>query len=279
MADDVLPDIPDYTPLNRYILREFESTIQVPVRDDGINDAIRSQLNGGLQDLFEYVECYFENDLEEVDTELIETYLKMATETLRAQFELKLFSNAVAEARAQLKADINDNPELRLETLEYFASIDKQGVFTTVKNTYTQAIQGKDQEFERFLKSNPHYEMYRNAAQIIMDPSMVIVQDNDDDIGISGGKISLTDAVSMKQFEDPRRLVKCGHTFDKDIVDRIFGKRGSDCPVAGCEYEMTRDDFVPDILMKLRVKVANEKDKQMKRQRLVLNRSRELTPV
>lgn len=280
-TDAVIPDaIPSYTPLNRYILREFESTTQVPLRDDGIKDAVRSQLNGGLQDLFAYVECFYENDLKKVDTELTDTYLEMAIQALKAQFDLDMMSNAIAKAREQLKSDINENPELMLETLEYFESVDKQGVFKTVKQRYLEAMATKDTDFVEYLESNPYYEMYRNAAQIIMDPYLVIAnEDNDDDVGISGGKISLTDPISMTKLEDPQRLRKCGHTFNLDYIKKNVGSRGIDCPIPGCLYQLTKDDFVPDISMRLRIKVANEKEKQGKRKPVDSVRTRELTPA
>ncbi|QLG71341.1 hypothetical protein HG535_0B03810 [Zygotorulaspora mrakii] len=93
------------------------------------------------------------------------------------------------------------------------------------------------------------------------DPTCIIPDQNsaaaEDDLQIEGGKIELICPITYKTFENPMISTKCSHVFDKEGLIIYFNDQDTrDCPQGGCSQKLKLTDFVPDLTMKLRCKIA-----------------------
>lgn len=118
-------------------------------------------------------------------------------------------------------------------------------------------------DFERILKADSWYQYIRNAFFVLQHPEDPLPDDQaDEELAMEGGKISLKDPLSLNYFVEPVMSVSCKHVYEKEHILRLM-ERQSDvqCPITGCDAKMTKKDLVPDLLMQLRIKAHEAKEK------------------
>lgn len=102
-------------------------------------------------------------------------------------------------------------------------------------------------------------DIYNIISLLWNDPQCVLpsLNDDDNDLIIEGGKIELVCPITVKQYVNPMISKKCSHTFDEEGLKGYFTveDRPKECPQDGCSQILSNSDFIPDPIMKLRIKL------------------------
>ncbi|GEQ72494.1 hypothetical protein JCM33374_g6181 [Metschnikowia sp. JCM 33374] len=88
-------------------------------------------------------------------------------------------------------------------------------------------------------KADPTYQYLSNVGFVLENPEDPLPDDTtDDELAVSGGKISLKDPLSLDFFTEPVMSKTCKHVFeDKYIRQQLQGHAYIHCPITGCEAE------------------------------------------
>lgn len=96
------------------------------------------------------------------------------------------------------------------------------------------------------------YKQFERQLFVTINPTEPLPNiDEDEDVAISGGTVSLNCPISGETMKDPVKSSVCGHTYDKESMVHYL-RNSNECPV--CGVRVRRTDLVPDLLMQLRLK-------------------------
>lgn len=90
-------------------------------------------------------------------------------------------------------------------------------------------------------------------------PSNLMLDDEEDDLEVEGGKVDLTCPISRTIFENPVKNKNCIHTYDLDAL-HVYLRRAKICPE--CRASLSSTSYTPDIIMQARVD-AYKRDQQL----------------
>ncbi|KAI5845375.1 zinc-finger of the MIZ type in Nse subunit-domain-containing protein [Tricharina praecox] len=92
--------------------------------------------------------------------------------------------------------------------------------------------------------------------------------EDEDDLQIARQTESYKCPLTQREFTDPVRAPKCGHTFEKDAIIQLLGNHANmTCPANGCSQNFARRDLEPNkfIMMKLARHRATEERRKRER--------------
>lgn len=193
----------------------------------------------------------------------IDVYTRLA----RARYRLHALQSTLKTAHRTFLENRRDEQNLSLSNLYVYKDV--------VKENFADSIIAK-------LDSETHSEesvsamlagdaalLYISNAKFVLDHPEDPLPDDlaDDDVAISGGKISLKDPLSLNYFVDPVLSRKCQHVYEKEHIFQLLeAQLPLDCPVTGCAARLLRADLREDKLMALRVKVHLARTKKRDQQ-------------
>ena len=159
---------------------------------------------------------------------------------------------------------------MTLDRLCIYQDLDASSNFPEIiKNEYNALPNIEDSpEFKEMLKKNIYYKYLKDVAFVILHPEEAIPDENeDDDLKVSGGKISLKDSISLNYFSEPVSSIECKHTYEKlGIMDQIGTNGIIDCPLIGCHAKVKKASLEKDLLMVIRIGAFTRTNKHENRQ-------------
>lgn len=85
-------------------------------------------------------------------------------------------------------------------------------------------------------------------------------EDSDDDIAVARERISTKCPLTLREFEDVVTSTKCKHSFERSAILALMkeggrgAKREVQCPVPGCDKQLTKQDLHTDAVLARRIK-------------------------
>ncbi|KAI5949482.1 hypothetical protein KGF57_004692 [Candida theae] len=259
-SDAFLPQnlsLPSYVPLNRNFHRDFDKIFRTNASTDMTTPAINQHRLTAKN----YINYILENESLEFDEKTLNNFALGYKQILESRCNLKKFESIGADRR--ITDYLNTSQPLTLDTLDMYHSMNKpsyEELLSEVHNLSSTA------EVQAHLKSDEFYQLLRSIAYVIKHPEESVPDefaDNDDDVGISGGVVSLKDPLTLNSFVDPV-VAPCGHTFESSSILQQLEQHssgGMECPIGGCDATLQRGNLKPDTLMRIRIRSANKQQK------------------
>lgn len=243
--------LPNYVPLRREFMREFEQQF-IP---DSTNVIYGQQFKQVTSMADHYINYILANSNLEFSESILQKYITSLDNLNKVERETKKLKQ-VHDLPSVREVTGLQLRELNLNSLEEFQKMNNPsfpGVIT--------------QEFNNLPLDPPvstnqrYYKFLKDAIFVINHPEEAIPDENEDDeLNISGGTISLKDAITLNYYDNPVCSLICGHTYeDVSIKSHLRTKRT--CPIAGCNTPISLEDLKPDKLMLMRIRAATKKDR------------------
>ncbi|ABN65132.2 predicted protein [Scheffersomyces stipitis CBS 6054] len=253
--------LPPNVPFQRVLTRDFEfaSSFENKVDSD------LQELGKSILDITsEYVNYILQNDHLKLDEEFIQRNLDSFEQVLRNRFALMEFKDSLQHSKDSIRNNNMNVSELTIEALqEYQSSTEDLKNFDDVVISHYEErkLSQTSSEFKKFLKSDKNYAYIRSISFIIKNPEDPIpeLEEDDDDVNISGGKISLKDPLSLNYFVDPVKSSVCNHTYERAFILTHLSSGHSECPINGCRNAVTRKNLIKDDMMCLRIQVFSKR--------------------
>lgn len=255
--------LPAYLPMQRSILGDFDKQARFPQN-------CAEDLRDLMKRVVKVSNAHVDYMLEQHSTDVNE-YLTANMEVIKSLDttleELEQYVEAVKSGCGKVHTRADADPELSLELLDQFRSEKSPPFGDLISKAYASRKNGKKQP-------RPPAEMYQYLGKlrfVILNPEDPLPDEftgapaaDDDEINVSGGKISLKDPISLDYFKSPVVSKKCNHTFEEEFIKAHLRSGKPECPVAGCGADIELRDLSPDYIMRYRVKayVAAERTRK-----------------
>ena len=242
--------LPDYIPLRREYVREFEQQF-IP---DSTNVIYGQQLKQVQSMADHYINYILANNHLEISESTLQKYIASLENLIKVEQDTTKLRE-VHDLPNVKEITGFQRKELTLETLEEFRNINNPSLPDVIANEFNNRslqITGSNQKYHKFLK---------DALWVINHPEEAIPDDNeDDDLNISGGKVSLKDAITLNYYVNPVCSQQCGHTYE-DVSIKTHLRTARTCPIAGCNAPVSLDILKPDRLMLMRIRAATRMER------------------
>lgn len=253
---DVTPDISGYVPLHRDILENFQRTAVSKNVEKSLEEEI-SYIRKATDDHIKAILSNEESGLSDMDHYFFENNLKALESLMRAQNDLQIWRNSVDETKKLIVQTSFEEPDYTIENFkDYSEKLGNPEFGDNIMSNYVVYAQLHQNEgtFSNKLKMDETYHYLKNVAFILAHPEDPLPDDvADDELAISGGKVSLRDPLSLEYYREPYVSLRCSHIFEKDTIYSHLSNSNL-CPVSGCDARISRRDLKPDTIMSLRVK-------------------------
>ncbi|KAI5961141.1 hypothetical protein CANMA_003915 [Candida margitis] len=257
-ADHYLPknlSLPSYVPLNRSFQRDFEKIFRA-----NVNDVTTPAINQHRLTTKNYINYILENDSLDFDETTLKNFALGYKRILESRCNLKKFESIGSDPR--ITEYLNTTQPLTLETLDSYHSRDKPSYEEIISQS--QSITSTA-EVENHFKTDEFYQLLKSITFVIKHPEEPVPDEaaDDEDLGISGGTISLKDPITLNVFVDPV-IATCGHTFESSSIRQEIQQHhqgGIKCPISGCDNHLLVSSLKEDMLMKIRVRSASRHNK------------------
>ncbi|KAK6465774.1 zinc-finger of the MIZ type in Nse subunit-domain-containing protein [Scheffersomyces coipomensis] len=240
----------NYVPLDSNLLRDLDTT-------GGIHSSILSSIEDLIKqivkDTQKYITSFTNGDISKLDESYILTQAENLKNAIVTQFELQNYDRSIKISKTKIKDNMRRDAQLDEEQLEELADDNISDMIEKDYYSFNSTQQGL---LSTVIKSNADYQLLKNVVFIVNNPEDPIPDEEDDEeLNVAGGKVSLKDPISLQYFQDPVCSKRCKHTFEKSSIQSHFSKGGSNCPIDGCSQTITRADLYPDQLMRIRVSI------------------------
>lgn len=238
---------------------------------DEITDATANKKGNNLTELFaKCKEKLFKNDL-----------LKESKSMYKSLLDYDEQCAVITKSFRDMKSEINErvgtiDVPLELSNLDQFKNI---GNILTVTEILEKATNNNEKEISNNGNSRAQLKELISSIYVSINPESQIPTfnddkdevdgDDDDDIEIEGGIVSLKCPISQQIIETPVKSSICGHTYDKKSIMELLSRESLDtnikrCPE--CHAELTVTDLVKDNIMSIRL-AAYRRDQQLLKNR------------
>lgn len=245
-------NLPQYLPLDKSLITKFEKTTRFP---NALAPKIDELLNQILTSTTEYI-LYMLETSDNDCSEVINCNLASVETLIRNDYDLRFYKSSLDASKVAINDGITRDPQFNLENLDDFHSETRENFASLIAVDYTQnkTISGED-SIRMALLQNESYRQMKSMAFVIKNPEDPIPDEDEEDeeLNVSGGKISLKDPLSLHHFRHPVYSKVCKHTFEKDSISGYLNSQNTDCPITGCSSSLSKDDLKTDVLMQLRV--------------------------
>lgn len=263
--EEPVPEVPDFTLAPSY----FPIHLTLRVNTDFTHTQFQREIDDKIQSLKKVTDAFLDDVAgtsplpmptlcEEFLLKQAEAYARL----VQSKFRLQTLQNSLRQAHVSLTDSRRLEDDLSLDNYNNYCTLQKQN--------FADAILGEVEpkvydalNFSAILKADSWYQYVRNAYFVLQHPEDPLPEDqDDDDVAVEGGKISLKDPLSLNYFVEPMMSVRCKHVYEKEHIMPLIKKdRAIQCPITGCNEEVTRADLLLDSLMLLRVKVHQAREK------------------
>lgn len=240
-------ELPLYLPIQQSIHSDFERMTRFPQN-------VANQVQETIQRLTKLSDAHVNYMLEQLRTdvaEYLDQIIAAITELTVAEADLNQYTIVLNQSRDIIRAKMAHDPELSLAEIPELCKI--------------QELNFGDYMSEQYIKlcashATPKSDLcrYLEAVKfVIQNPQDPIPEDTvgEDDINVSGGKISLKDPISLDYYKNPVICSLCNHSFEKEFILAHINSGNNDCPVAGCNSQVKKEELLPDKIMQFRVKL------------------------
>lgn len=248
---EVLPSnlsLPPCIPLKRELLREYEDQF----RDTTTDSLFQDQIMQTKQMAEYYIDYVLDNDHLNFSEQILQQYVDAFENFIKLEGEL----NKLKQVRniSAIESYSSNLSSLTLNNLDNQHTINQLYFPEAIKQEYanlgvptipdsTVAKQGY-----QFLKQVLF--LFKNPEDAIPDET------EDDELNVSGGKISLKDPLTLNYFVKPVKSKRCNHVYEElSILHHLNTKKV--CPISGCNATLTRPDLILDKLMLIRIRSVN----------------------
>lgn len=245
-------DIPEYLPLNPTLVSKFDKAakFQIP---------LHNTIKLSKQDLLKEVEEYIEHAISSKNFERVEltlnNYLESLQEVIEASIMLDAYKDSIDSCKDDIKQMSVDVPKISKDTLEEYRYLEGINFGDLIINSYNDNKDDLPVMTNSQINTDLDYQFIKNVHFIIKNPQDALPDDaEDDELRVSGGKVSLKDPITLNYFETPVISSICRHTFEKSTIEDYL-KENDKCPINGCRARLRKDQLQLDKLMGLRVKV------------------------
>lgn len=258
-VDKFLPNnlsLPAYVPLSPNLRRDFERVFRVTA-----NDLTTPAINQHRSTTKSYIHYILENGTLDFDEQTLNNFAIGYKQLLESRCNLKKFESVASDDR--ITNYLNKSQPLTLETLDSYHSMEKPSYEELMSQP--QAITSTT-EVENHLESDEFYQLLRSILFVLKHPEEPVpdvTADDEEDVGISGGTISLKDPLTLNTFTSPV-MGSCGHTFESLSIRQQIQQHPNgviECPISGCDNQLLMNNLKQDILMKVRVRIASKQHK------------------
>lgn len=242
-------ELPPYLPMQRSIVPEFERLSRFPLNPS-------PQIDESVKHIVRNCESHLEYLLTQKRTD-IENYVSQTIDALctfiGVQHDLMLFTDQFKASRAAVRDRVTQDPELDLENLSELRALTHSnfGDFIVTNHQASKQSASPDPKQHKLVK------YLKSLSFIVKNPLEPLPDDGDgedDEINVSGGKVSLKDPISLDVFLNPVISTACKHTFEKDHILQYMRSGNTQCPITGCNAQVNNSVLEPDNIMKWRVK-------------------------
>ncbi|KAM9308459.1 E3 SUMO-protein ligase NSE2 [Gastrophryne carolinensis] len=188
------------------------------------------------------------------DTVDVDSMESVMLEYAAVNRDLNQYINTVEETIRELKRNPPDQiPDLGALVQERYA-----------------AVQSKNTEEE--LRRNTKYVQFREQLRdlrkqmgVASDSAEVNFEDEDEEIAVTQSIANFTCPITQMEMENPVKNKKCGHTYEKDAIEKMIQNRqnkgkSARCPKIGCDHDnMQITDLVSDVALKRAIEVHKKK--------------------
>lgn len=266
-------NLPLYIPLHHELVREFETA-------DSNHLLVLQEVQNAIDDVSAQGKAYIDFVLSDdnrapvqVNQDTLNTLLTALRQHIVSKYELECWKQSAHQARARIRNQQRNEPELTVETMDLYREYGEKRQFADeIIHDYQDDKELKQQErtMDQVVNTYDTYVQLRNLVYILQDPSNPLPTDadNEDDVAVAGGKISLRDPLSLDYYEEPVISRKCMHVFSRATIHQYLagssGRLGKNCPVDGCEATISFNDLKPDLIMALRMKVFRKRGREQR---------------
>lgn len=243
--------VPQYIPLYHDAYREINKTI-----NNDVEKNIKKLVQNVKNDVDVFVKFVLENnmvtDISSVK-QILQGYATVVKQFLEPLSKAKIWNNAVMETKVKYQSIAA--PDFGLQNLEEFRGPQINFVDAVRQEYQNSQVLQQSRDFEAAVDGNEVYRYINSVIFILENPEEPLPDEHEeDDVMVSGGKVSFQDPIALNTFVDPYKSRRCNHVYEKEHITEHL-KLNNTCPVSGCDSGLTSNDLVPDQLMQLRVKV------------------------
>ncbi|XP_053571323.1 E3 SUMO-protein ligase NSE2 [Bombina bombina] len=168
--------------------------------------------------------------------------------------DLKQYIKAVEQTVNTLKREqLEEIPDLKALVKERFSSLQGQNTDLDLQHN-ERVVQFKEQ-----LR-----EMSRQMG-LSVESTAETFEDIDEDIAVTQSQTIFICPITQLEMENPVKNKVCGHTYEKEAIERLIQNRHqkkdkATCPKIGCGHnDMKIADLVPDTALKRAIEMQNRK--------------------
>lgn len=264
--EEPIPDIPDF---NLVVPNYFPIHLTLRVNTDFTNTQFQREIEEKVLALKKVTGSFLEDvagtwplPMPDLCNEFLSKQTQSYAKLVQSKFRLLTLQSALRQAHVALTDTRRLEDDLSLDNYNSYCSLDKENFADAVINDVEPKVYDL-LLFGAILKADSWYQYVKNAYFVLQHPEDPLPEDQEDDeVAVEGGKISLKDPLSLNYFVEPMMSVRCKHVYEKEHIMPLIKKdRSIQCPITGCDAEVTRADLVPDLLMLLRVKIHQAREK------------------
>ncbi|KAI9204737.1 uncharacterized protein BJ171DRAFT_474948 [Polychytrium aggregatum] len=234
-------------------------------------DDLKDDLNGVLQNTDNTIASLFESAIE---LESVAVDQEVDASDLVQDLEAALKSLIDAKNITKIELEILDNLRARAgsgESLELFLEIFRRERSEKV-DAYTGAS-GRLESSEDLLNFHKMLWEIRNPGQPYRPGqaagNAASADLEEDDLAVVGGTETFLCPITKRTLVDPHTSQSCRHSYSgAAILELLKSSRNGqmECPVAGCEYYVTRGSLKQDQYLTMRIKLELERRARAKEQ-------------
>ncbi|RLV95034.1 E3 SUMO-protein ligase MMS21 [Spathaspora sp. JA1] len=258
--------LPDYLPLKQELIRDFEKSF----KNTTVTDIIKQQTRQIEETAEKYIKFILDHPQFEFDESTISQFIQSLENLMKSSFELSKLEQ-IRHSPEISSVAAREESDLTLESLNSYQNMTRPNFSDVIREKYLDFESPKLSQKYKDLESNHKYFKYlSDILFVIKNPEDPIPDDNEDEeLNVSGGKISLKDPLSLNYYSDPVISKRCQHTFERSYIEEQFKRsdrerRPTHCPIAACSQEIKRSDLEPDILMVIRVRTFKKLETRAK---------------
>lgn len=249
--DEVLPSnlsLPASIPLKRELLREYEDQF----RDTTTDSLFRDQILQTKQMAEYYIDYILENNHLNFSEKILQQYLNAFENFMKLEGKL----NKLKQVRnlPTIEGYSSNLTSLTLDNLDNQHTLNQVYFPEAIKEEYAKL--GVPTISDSTI-TKQGYQFLKQVLFLFKNPEDAIPDETEDDeLNVSGGKISLKDPLTLNYFVKPVKSKRCNHVYEElSILLHLNTQRV--CPISGCSAVLTRNDLILDKLMLIRIRSVN----------------------
>lgn len=174
---------------------------------------------------------------------------------------IEMFSSIDAFSLLESSALESTHEHITLDNLADYIGESPEKTTISLTQTYDDAFRHCKSKYEEKIDIGAK-ELLAKTKQLIFVtvfperpiPSNLMLDADDDDLEVDGGKVDLTCPISRTIFKNPVKNRNCTHTYDLDAL-RVYIRSANICPE--CRAPLSSSSYIPDIIMQARVEAFN----------------------